>query len=190
MFTTLGRIAAWILLLVFLLYFISGYGMTKGLISYELASNLHLHWLVTIGFIAFVIHTFWAVHLAFKRWRIWNTFSKCVLMIIYLLLVIGFVYVQYFYDIPKSSPSTQVKTEQSSQVVTHVFTKEELSVYNGKNGQPAYVAVDGSVYDVSSVYRNGSHHGSEAGTDVSVGFHNQHLSQMLEGFKVVGTYAG
>jgi Predicted heme/steroid binding protein len=29
------------------------------------------------------------------------------------------------------------------------FTLEELKQYNGENGQPAYVAIDGIVYDVS-----------------------------------------
>lgn len=29
------------------------------------------------------------------------------------------------------------------------FTKEELQQYNGQNGQPSYVAVEGVVYDVS-----------------------------------------
>ncbi len=31
------------------------------------------------------------------------------------------------------------------------FTLEELKQFNGQNGQPAYVAVDGVVYDVSNV---------------------------------------
>ena len=30
-----------------------------------------------------------------------------------------------------------------------IFTKNELAQYNGQNGQPAYVAVQGVVYDVS-----------------------------------------
>ena len=33
--------------------------------------------------------------------------------------------------------------------MTKTFTKEELSKYDGQNGQPAYVAIEGVVYDVS-----------------------------------------
>ncbi len=69
-----------------------------------------------------------------------------------------------------------------------VFTKEELSLYNGQNGQPAYVAIDGLVYDVSSLYVNGNHFGCEAGTDISEEFHKEHSSGILERFEVVGTY--
>lgn len=49
------------------------------------------------------------------------------------------------------------------------FTLEELKKYNGKNGQLAYVAIEGTVYDVSNVepWKGGKHHGNEAGNDLS-----------------------
>ena len=49
------------------------------------------------------------------------------------------------------------------------LTIEELAKYNGKNGQPAYVAVDGIIYDMtnSSAWRNGNHNGFEAGVDLT-----------------------
>ena len=31
------------------------------------------------------------------------------------------------------------------------FTKEELSQYNGENNQPAYIAIDNIIYDVSDL---------------------------------------
>ena len=49
------------------------------------------------------------------------------------------------------------------------FTKETLSNYDGKNGRPAYIAVNGIVYDVTNNahWVNGEHHGIRAGKDVS-----------------------
>jgi predicted heme/steroid binding protein len=39
------------------------------------------------------------------------------------------------------------------------FTREELAKYNGKEGQPVYVAYDGKVYDVSEskLWKTGAH---------------------------------
>jgi predicted heme/steroid binding protein/YHS domain-containing protein len=51
-----------------------------------------------------------------------------------------------------------------------VFTAEELKKFDGKKGQPVYVAVDGVVYDLSGVkyWKGGSHMNMhEAGGDLS-----------------------
>ena len=47
------------------------------------------------------------------------------------------------------------------------FNQTELAKYNGQDGQPAYVAVDGVVYDVTGVaaWAGGKHHGNLAGID-------------------------
>lgn len=49
------------------------------------------------------------------------------------------------------------------------LTLEELAQYNGKDGNPAYVAVDGVIYDVSgsSRWTDGEHNGFEAGNDLT-----------------------
>jgi len=50
------------------------------------------------------------------------------------------------------------------------FTPEELAKYNGKSGNPAYVAYKGKVYDVSAspFWLSGDHLGShQAGKDLT-----------------------
>ncbi|BES63966.1 hypothetical protein SANA_04050 [Gottschalkiaceae bacterium SANA] len=46
---------------------------------------------------------------------------------------------------------------------------DELAAYNGENGMPAYVAVDGVIYDVTDhpEWTTGEHGGSIAGTDIT-----------------------
>jgi predicted heme/steroid binding protein/uncharacterized membrane protein len=51
------------------------------------------------------------------------------------------------------------------------FTAQELSYYDGSNGRPAYVVVDGIVYDVSKseYWKGGTHEGMHwAGRDLTV----------------------
>jgi predicted heme/steroid binding protein len=61
-----------------------------------------------------------------------------------------------------------------------IFTPEELAYYDGKDGRPAYVAVNGIVYDVSSValWAGGNHFGQSAGRDLSNAFMNCHQGIM------------
>lgn len=70
------------------------------------------------------------------------------------------------------------------------FTREELAQFNGKDGQPAYVAVDGVVYDVtqSGAWADGQHNGFEAGQDLTEALANEapHDDSNLDGFPVVG----
>ena len=49
------------------------------------------------------------------------------------------------------------------------LTLEELSQYTGQNGKPAYIAVDGVIYDVTNVpqWKNGGHNGFSAGKDLT-----------------------
>ncbi len=70
------------------------------------------------------------------------------------------------------SQSTSTGTV-SPGTATRTFTTEELASFNGQNGQPAYVAVDGVVYDVtgSPNWPGGTHTkcplGASAGKDLS-----------------------
>ena len=74
-----------------------------------------------------------------------------------------------------------------------VLTLEELAKYNGKDGQPAYVAVDGVIYDVSDkpAWKNGEHNGYSAGQDLTeiIKTKSPHGVSKLSGLPVVGKLA-
>lgn len=67
-------------------------------------------------------------------------------------------------DNAATDTTTAAKTEEGLQL-----TLDELKAYNGKNGQPAYVAFEGIIYDVSSVpqWADGEHNGITAGVDIT-----------------------
>ncbi len=73
------------------------------------------------------------------------------------------------------------------------FTKKELAEFNGKNGKPAYVAVDGKVYDVtkSEQWEDGEHQFMHnAGTDQTSAIGDApHESDVLDKYPVVGSLA-
>lgn len=76
---------------------------------------------------------------------------------------------------------------------TKTFTKEELAQYNGQNGQPSYVALDGVVYDVSDspLWEDGEHQFQHnAGQDLSEDIlMAPHLEDLVQEFPVVGKLA-
>ncbi|KRQ86161.1 Cytochrome b5-like Heme/Steroid binding domain protein [Caloramator mitchellensis] len=71
-----------------------------------------------------------------------------------------------------------------------IFTLEELKNFDGTNGKPAYVAVDGIVYDVTLIasWGGASHFGLLAGNDFTKEFNDCHGDRnMLKKIPVVGT---
>lgn len=73
-----------------------------------------------------------------------------------------------------------------------VFTAQELKQYDGKNGQPAYYAYEGKVYDVtkSELWKQGEHYGLQAGQDLTGKMEGApHGTDVFAGFPVMGTYA-
>lgn len=86
--------------------------------------------------------------------------------------------------------TTQEPQKNTLQAEMKVFTKEELSKFNGKNGQPAYIAVDGKVYDVTDVkpWKGGAHNGYIAGKEYSNEIKNvsPHGTKVLAGLKQIG----
>jgi len=81
-------------------------------------------------------------------------------------------------------------TPGSAENGTLELTLAELAKYNGKDGQPAYVAVDGVIYDVSAYpkWKNGEHNGYSAGNDLTeiIKTKSPHGVAKLKGVPVVG----
>ncbi|MFA6027656.1 MAG: cytochrome b5 domain-containing protein [Patescibacteria group bacterium] len=189
----IDRIAAWILLSSMFGYFISGYGMSKGIISAELSTKIHLSYLSYIILASFIIHTSYAIHLAFKRWRIWQMPGKIALILFFIFFFVAFLYIDKFYEkkstnIINNTVSTNTAIDTENKAVEKSFTEEELAKYNGQNNMPAYVAVDGKVYDLTQVFRNGSHFSHIAGTELTDAFYSYHAKQAISKYPVVGQF--
>jgi predicted heme/steroid binding protein len=92
----------------------------------------------------------------------------------------------------KENDSTNVTSENdsSSSPSTQTFTVEELKTYDGQNGNAAYVAIDGIVYDVSDVdaWKDGKHkNGLTAGADLTSKLGDSpHGSKVLDDLPIVG----
>lgn len=70
-----------------------------------------------------------------------------------------------------------------------IFTRDELLKYDGTNGNPAYVAINGIVYDVTNnpVWAAATHFGLKAGGDYTSEFASCHTNQdILSGLEPVG----
>lgn len=69
-----------------------------------------------------------------------------------------------------------------------VFTASELASYNGKNGAPSYVAVNGIVYDVTNepLWAAGMHFGLNAGLNHTEEFNTCHKQNVLYNLVEVG----
>jgi predicted heme/steroid binding protein len=81
--------------------------------------------------------------------------------------------------------SVQIQDEDSTE---KVFTREELAKYDGKDGMPAYVAVDGLVYDLSRIFREGTHFEHVAGQELTDAFYSYHAKREIIKYPIVGTY--
>ncbi|HDH57608.1 MAG TPA: cytochrome B5 [Bacteroidetes bacterium] len=70
------------------------------------------------------------------------------------------------------------------------FTYQELQKYNGKNGQPVYIAYQGVVYDVtgSDLWKSGRHQNLHDAGDDLTNFLNQapHGEDVFERYPAVG----
>ncbi|HEY9062846.1 MAG TPA: cytochrome b5 domain-containing protein [Pseudobacteroides sp.] len=87
------------------------------------------------------------------------------------------------------SPTALQQQNQQNQHSQRDLTLQELSKFNGKDGNPAYVAVNGTVYDITNnaAWAAASHFGLTAGKDLTSEFASCHAGQpILSKLKVVG----
>ncbi|MCX8131855.1 MAG: cytochrome B5 [Clostridia bacterium] len=70
---------------------------------------------------------------------------------------------------------------QSTNINQSVFTEEQLSKYDGIDGNPAYVAVNGVIYDVTNnaAWAAATHFGLVAGQDLTQEFASCHAGQNI-----------
>ncbi len=90
----------------------------------------------------------------------------------------------------QDATAEQVQADDTTQPQEKTFTLEELSQFDGANGNPAYVAVDGTVYDVSDkpLWTGGTHNGNMAGQDLSDAIlKSPHGKAKLKDLPIVGT---
>lgn len=68
------------------------------------------------------------------------------------------------------------------------LTLEQLEQYDGREGSPAYVAVDGIIYDVTPIpqWARGVHFGVSAGRDVTATVNMCHGTHILKKLKKIG----
>ena len=196
----IDRTSAWVLLFCIIAYMLSGYGMTKGIFDSQIARLMHRNILPTITMIAFVGHTSLAVRTAMMRKRIWNKTTKILLILAYTIGFLFFIYLEVFImrerkitdatdslsNYERSAQIENVATE-SNDGEQRVFTLEELSQYDGKNGNPAYAAVDGIVYDLTKVFEDGDHLGHPAGKELTEEFYSAHSIEKITKYPIVGT---
>jgi len=94
--------------------------------------------------------------------------------LVLLVLVIG-TYIFAKMD-EKVYKETNKKVAQENTVSLREFTLEDLKKYNGKNGMPVYVAVDGIVYDMTNVpvWASGRHKNLHSGgEELTEAYHNK-----------------
>lgn len=96
-------------------------------------------------------------------------------------------------DSQTTDSSITSETSMSMDPAVLELTLEELAKYNGQDGNPAYVAVDGTIYDVtdSPKWSKGKHRsvkGVEAGNDLTekIKSLSPHGTGILEDYPIVG----
>jgi hypothetical protein len=100
------RLCAWALVAIIVVFFISGYGVSKGIIPPEFAKFLHETLLPIPGVIAFAFHSAYGMHITFKRWKIWGPAWKMILILYAVALITGIIIFQFVIKVPVTAPQS------------------------------------------------------------------------------------
>lgn len=107
-----------------------------------------------------------------------------------LLIGIGLhLIIPYSLDFVAGKDNTYVAPDSINKTELKTFTLDEIGTYDGQNGNKAYVAYKGYVYDVTDVpdWNGGSHHGQKAGTDITDSLSlSPHGTSVLSDLSIVG----
>lgn len=88
---------------------------------------------------------------------------------------------------PTRDLNQDTKVPSNSENSLPEFTLAELATYDGKDGNKAYIAVEGVIYDVTNEWEDGEHNGYNAGTDVTNFINNApHKDSVLSNLEKVG----
>jgi predicted heme/steroid binding protein len=177
----IDRLSAWVLYFGMFIYFVSGFGMTQGIIDRELARKIHLGPINIIMFLAFMMHSTYGIHLALKRNRIWNKFSQMLLLLIVIISTFFFAKMIYAKKTKNIIDNRSLIVEKEK-----IFTIDELAKFDGQNGNPPYVAVDGIVYDMTGIFEAGKHYSHFAGQELTNAFYKVHVKGQITKYPVVG----
>ncbi|MEE0932395.1 MAG: cytochrome b5 domain-containing protein [Clostridium sp.] len=91
----------------------------------------------------------------------------------------------------KSSDDEKVETDSNSREELRYYRLEDICKFDGKDGTLAYVVINGTVYDVTSMRQwiDGKHYGLSAGRDLTAYFETCHKDEkdILKKLRIVGT---
>lgn len=90
------------------------------------------------------------------------------------------------------APSAAAEPDSGFAGEQQTFTLDALAKYDGQDGNPAYIAIEGVVYDVSDVrqWQGGKHNGFTAGKDLTEQMQSApHGFSKLNGLTAVGVLA-
>lgn len=100
------------------------------------------------------------------------------------------LYKEKIEDIFKEFQSDYIREETTDMLI---LTKEELANFNGENGNPAYISIDGIIYDVSNanLFKQSPYNSLKLGSDVTEAFDelNDGDESILRDIPMVGLLA-
>lgn len=100
------------------------------------------------------------------------------------------LYKEKIEDIFKEFQSDYIREETTDMLI---LTKEELANFNGENGNPVYISIDGIIYDVSNanLFKQSPYNSLKLGSDVTEAFYelNDGDESLLRAIPIVGLLA-